>query len=65
MNINERNKKFEENFKEAKENPSWFCIHRENRHEVGCPHKEWTVEQLREALINSKASNIALAKNPI
>lgn len=28
--------------------------------EVGCPHKQWTVEQLQEALNRSKQSNAYL-----
>ena len=33
---------------------SWDCISREDQHEIGCPHKEWTKEQLLSALISKK-----------
>lgn len=33
---------------------SWNCIHRRGMHEVGCPHKEWTKEQLLDALVSKK-----------
>lgn len=26
-------------------------------HEIGCPHKDWTKEQLRDAVIHAKAIN--------
>jgi hypothetical protein len=40
----------------AKVNLTWNCrFHPVDWwHEVGCPHKEWTVEELRDALISKK-----------
>ena len=29
---------------------TWNCIFREGQHTVGCPHKEWSKEDLQEAL---------------
>lgn len=29
-------------------------------HEVGCPHKKWTIEELQEALDSAKQSNAYL-----
>lgn len=37
-----------------KTEPVWNCISRRNQHEVGCPHKEWTKEDLLKALISKK-----------
>lgn len=41
----------------AKKNPKWFCRFHptESFHEVGCPHVEWTKEQLMDALSTAKA----------
>ena len=33
---------------------TWNCNFREGSHEIGCPHKEWTREQLYDALISKK-----------
>lgn len=43
----------------AKANPKWSCRFHptEGFHEVGCPHVEWTNEQLKEALARSNAMN--------
>lgn len=34
----------------------WYCRFHptESFHEVGCPHQQWTVEQLTNALISKK-----------
>lgn len=34
------------------------CIHREGRHEAGCPHRDWSVEDLLSALLAKKESEI-------
>ncbi len=41
----------------AKESPKWLCRFHptEYFHEVGCPHMEWTKEQLMDALSTAKA----------
>ena len=44
-----------------KTKPVWNC-HAGVQHEIGCPHKEWTKEELLSALIGKKkfeASGIA------
>ncbi len=33
---------------------TWNCNHTINQHEVGCPCKNWTKEELLEALILKK-----------
>jgi hypothetical protein len=53
----------EEKVKELKDfSPTWCCrFHPVNWwHEVGCPHREWTKEELQEALNNAKQSNAYL-----
>lgn len=35
------------------QNITWNC-HFGVSHEIGCPHKEWTKEQLLDALIQNK-----------
>ncbi len=39
---------------------TWSCRHHPTDwwHEVGCPHMEWTIEQLRDALIAKKRFEI-------
>ena len=32
----------------------WSCNHTKDEHEIGCPHKTWTNEDLLEALISKK-----------
>ena len=46
---------------EVKANPIWHCRFHptDSFHEVGCPHMEWTVEQLREALEGAMAMHRA------
>lgn len=34
----------------------WHCHHRLGRHEVGCSHREWSKEQLQDALESAKKS---------
>ena len=52
-----------ENLKEkmdiAKTNLAWHCRFHptDSFHEVGCPHVEWTKEQLLDALVISKTMN--------
>ena len=48
MNINDIKNKVENT------QVTWDCIFREDQHEIGCPHKEWTKEQLLDALISKK-----------
>lgn len=36
--------------------PIYACIHRWNQHEVGCPHRDWTKEELKSALDTAKSS---------
>lgn len=43
----------------------WHCHHRLNQHEVGCPHRVWTAEQLREALVSSKKSHAYLTEKMV
>lgn len=46
-------------FKFDKDAPvSWTCRFHpiDWWHEVGCPHREWTKEELQEALVNAKRS---------
>lgn len=45
-------KEFEEKIEAV--HVSWNCIHRYDQHEVGCPHKDWTKEELLSALISKK-----------
>ena len=33
---------------------TWNCIPREDQHEIGCPDKSWSNEQLQSALIAKK-----------
>lgn len=33
---------------------SWNCHLSRNEHEVGCPHRKWSVEELQDALIRKK-----------
>ena len=60
--MNKQTKKIGEK-KELKDfSPSYNCRFHptDGWHEVGCPHKEWTKEELQEALNNSKQSNAYL-----
>jgi len=58
MNKNKKVDDFEENFKIAKANLRWSCRFHPTDwfHEIGCPHMEWTKEQLQEALELAKAT---------
>ena len=51
-----------EKFLEGK--PTYMCRFHPTDwfHEVGCPHMEWSKEQLQDALDNSKRSNELLRK---
>lgn len=42
-----------------KTEPLWNCrFHATNYwHEVGCPHREWTTQELRDALVTAKQSS--------
>lgn len=40
-----------------KQKPNYACHFRENWHTVGCSHRDWTKEQLQEALDNSKRAH--------
>lgn len=48
---------FDEKFEIAKANQTWHCRFHptESFHEVGCPHIEWTAEQLQKALADATA----------
>jgi hypothetical protein len=37
-----------------KTEPVWNCHSSVDSHEIGCPHKDWTKEQLQNALISKK-----------
>jgi hypothetical protein len=58
MNITERNEKFKKRLEEETNNPRWNCRFHptDGWHETGCPHIEWSKEQLSKALIMAKAS---------
>ena len=46
---------------------SWICrFHLTNWfHEVGCPHQDWTIDQLRSALVSKKKfEQWRLSQNP-
>jgi len=43
----------------------WNCIHRRDQHEIGCPHKEWTKEQLLEVIIMKKKFEQANLKGTV
>lgn len=58
----ERRPDFQKLYNEAVDKPTFFCIHREGRHEIGCSCRSWAVEELRRALISSKASHLAYAR---
>ena len=49
-------------FKIAKNNLKWTCRFHPTDwfHEFGCPHCEWTKEQLQEALETAKATIVVL-----
>jgi hypothetical protein len=49
--------KLEVKLKTARDNPHWYCRHHPTDwfHEIGCPHMKWTVEQLQDALDESRA----------
>lgn len=55
MGIKDLDKKLEE----AKANPTFHCRFHPTDwwHEVGCPHVEWTPEQLKDALASERAMN--------
>jgi Lar family restriction alleviation protein len=61
--VEKRNADFSAKLKEETDSPHWNCrFHPTNWwHETGCPHKEWTKEEIHRALVLSKASNVALA----
>jgi hypothetical protein len=61
--MNNYNEEFKKKCDEEIANPHWNCRFHptDGRHEHGCPHQEWTKEQLQKALILAKASNVALA----
>lgn len=56
------NKGFQEEYDKARANPVFSCIHRADQHEVGCPHREWSADELREALLTAKASHQAFIR---
>jgi hypothetical protein len=64
MKIEERNERFKKRLEEETTNPRWNCrFHPTDYwHEVGCPHREWTKEQLQKALIMAKASSVVNAE---
>lgn len=37
--------------------PRWTCHFRLQQHQVGCPHKEWSKEDLHSALITALQSS--------
>lgn len=37
-----------------KAKPVWNCHLPTNQHEIGCPHREWTKEELQKALTSKK-----------
>ena len=47
---------------EAKQQILWMCRFHPTEwfHEVGCPHQEWTKEQLQSALETSKRGNLVV-----
>lgn len=55
MGIDDLDKKLDE----AKRHPQWSCRFHptDSFHEVGCPHVEWTKEQLLDALVTFKSMN--------
>lgn len=61
MTVQEQNSLFENRVKEAQKNPHWNCRFHPTEwwHEVGCPHKPWTPEELVNAIILHKAVIIA------
>jgi hypothetical protein len=60
VNILDRNEKFKTRMSEEIEHPHWNCRFHptDGWHETGCPHKEWSKEQLQRALVLAKASNL-------
>ncbi len=56
----EWNKRFKEDIEIARKNPTWNCRFHPTSgwHTVGCPHINWTAEQLQNAL----ESQIALVR---
>jgi hypothetical protein len=67
MDIVKRNEDFKKALEAEIANPHWNCrFHATDWwHEAGCPHQEWTKEQLQKALISAKASAAALALYPV
>jgi hypothetical protein len=61
--MNNYNEEFKKKCDEEIANPHWNCRFHPTAgwHEHGCPHQEWTKEQLQKALILAKASNVALS----
>jgi metal-sulfur cluster biosynthetic enzyme len=56
--IEERNENFKKRMDELIANPHWNCRHHPTDwwHENGCPHKDWTKEEIHRALVLAKAS---------
>ena len=53
MDIKERNEKLKKRVEEGTMTPRWNCnFHpKDGWHETGCPHKEWTKEEIQKALV--------------
>jgi hypothetical protein len=64
MTIDERNEKFAKRLAEETANPHWNCrFHPTDYwHEWGCPHKDWSTDELQKALISAKASSVVNAE---
>jgi hypothetical protein len=64
MDIKERNEKLKKRLEEETMTPRWNCnFHpKDGWHENGCPHREWSKEEIQKALIMAKASSTVNAE---
>ena len=65
--IEQMKKEFNKRFDELKSKIIWNCRFHPTDwwHEIGCPHQEWTKEQLQSALITAKVSYLILQESNI